>query len=118
MPFLTLFLASEIMKPLAEVTAPEFAETAVLECEVSHPKAEATWLKDGQPITPEELTSKKYEVVSDGRKRRLIIHDVVKDDNAEFTCKVGDNQTVANVNVKGEEIIMYMCILVRNLLYW
>ena len=98
------FIASDFQKPLAEVTAPEFAETAVLECEVSHPKAEVTWLKDGEPILPEDLVSKKYEVLTEGPKRRLIIHDVDKDDQAEFTCKVGDDQTAANVNVQCEKL--------------
>ncbi|XP_072180965.1 twitchin-like [Diadema setosum] len=67
--------------------------------------AEVTWLKDGQPLSPEELDSDKYEVVVDDLKRRLVIRNVKKDDQAEYTCKIGEVATAANVTVKVPTVI-------------
>uniref|UniRef100_A0A3B1JHN2 Uncharacterized protein n=1 Tax=Astyanax mexicanus TaxID=7994 RepID=A0A3B1JHN2_ASTMX len=76
-------------------TAPETDQTveeeatAVLECEVSREKAEVRWLRDGQEIRK----TKKYEMVAEGCKRKLIIKDCSLDDSKTYTCDAKEYKT-------------------------
>uniref|UniRef100_A0A3Q4BU84 Ig-like domain-containing protein n=1 Tax=Mola mola TaxID=94237 RepID=A0A3Q4BU84_MOLML len=63
--------------------------TATLECEVSREKAEVQWFRDGQEIRK----TKKYEMVVDGHKRALVIHDCALDDARTYTCDAKDFKT-------------------------
>ena len=85
-------------KPLQSVETVEFDEATTLQCEVSMPQAQVTWLKDGEPIT----VGKKYEVVEEGPVRRLIIKTIETEDQADYTCVVGKQKTEAGVFVKGK----------------
>lgn len=85
----------EFTKPLEDQTVEEEA-TAILECEVSKENAEVRWLRDGQEIRK----TKKYEMVADGCKRKLIIHDCTLDDSKTYTCDAKDFKTSAFLNVE------------------
>uniref|UniRef100_A0A668VEN4 Ig-like domain-containing protein n=1 Tax=Oreochromis aureus TaxID=47969 RepID=A0A668VEN4_OREAU len=63
--------------------------TATLECEVSRENAEVRWFRDGQEIRK----TKKYEMIIDGCKRALVIHD----------CTLDDSKTYNLFNVEGTE---------------
>nr|XP_006823016.1 PREDICTED: titin-like [Saccoglossus kowalevskii] len=80
---------------LADKDVSEF-EKSTFECEVSNEKANVTWLKDGQPI--EE--GPKYTITVDGKKRTLLVHDITPDDDAEYTCVVGDHKTTCGLFVE------------------
>lgn len=70
--------------------------TAELECEVSKEKADVRWFRDGQEIRK----TKKYDMVADGRKRKLIIHDCTLDDSKTYTCDAKQFKTSAFLNVE------------------
>lgn len=70
--------------------------TAELECEVSKEKAEVRWFRDGQEIRK----TKKYDMVADGCKRKLVIHDCTLDDSKTYTCDAKQFKTSAFLNVE------------------
>ena len=86
----------DIIKPLEPQKAKE-GEDVVFECVLSKPDVPATWLKDGQEITPSE----KVEMIVEGEKHKLILHDVKPEDAEKFTIKVGQVQSTANLIVEG-----------------
>lgn len=70
--------------------------TAILECELSRDKADVTWFKDGQEIHK----TKKYEMVAEGRIRRLLIKDCTLDDSKTYTCDAKHFKTTAFLSVE------------------
>lgn len=87
----------EFTRPLEDQTVEEEA-TATLECEVSRENAEVQWFRDGQEIRK----TKKYEMVVDGRKRALLIHDCTPDDSRSYTCDAKDFKTSCFLSVERE----------------
>lgn len=87
----------EFTKPLVDQTVEEEA-TATLECEVSRENAEVQWFMNGQEIRK----IKKYEMIVDGRKRVLVIHDCTLDDSRTYTCDAKDFKTSCFLNVERE----------------
>uniref|UniRef100_A0A4W6E3Q2 Uncharacterized protein n=1 Tax=Lates calcarifer TaxID=8187 RepID=A0A4W6E3Q2_LATCA len=87
--------AVEFTKPLEDQTVEEEA-TATLECEVSREGAEVRWFRDGQEIRK----TKKYEMIVDGRKRALVIHDCTLDDSRTYACDAKDFKTSCFLNVE------------------
>ena len=85
----------EFSKPLEDQTVEEEA-TATLECEVSRENAEVTWYREGQEIRK----TKKYEMVVDGRKRKLLILNCTLDDSKMYTCDAKHFKTSAFLNVE------------------
>lgn len=86
---------AEFTKPLEDQTVEEEA-TAELECEVSRENAEVTWYRDGQEIRK----TKKYDMVVDGRKRKLVIYDCALDDSRTYTCDAKHFKTSAFLSVE------------------
>uniref|UniRef100_A0AAY5K7F1 non-specific serine/threonine protein kinase n=1 Tax=Esox lucius TaxID=8010 RepID=A0AAY5K7F1_ESOLU len=84
----------EFTKPLEDQTVEEEA-TAILECEVSRENAEVLWFQDSQEIRK----TKKYDIVAEGCKRRLIIHGCTLDDSKTYTCDASEFKTSCFLNV-------------------
>lgn len=95
--FILYCLAFAITTPLKDTKATEFDNTATLEFTVSSEKAVVTWLKDGEKIE----VGPKYEIKEDGKKRVLVVHDISPEDEGNFSCVVGDSESVATLNVEG-----------------
>ncbi|XP_043916497.1 obscurin-like protein 1 isoform X2 [Protopterus annectens] len=70
-------------------------EQVVLECEVSWPKAEVRWYKDG--LETDETENLKME--ADGCYRRLIIPCATTEDTGEYIFDTGDDMVTFNVKV-------------------
>lgn len=87
----------EFTKPLEDQTVEEEA-TATLECEVSREDADVLWFRDGQEIRK----TKKYEMVVDGRKRALLIHDCTLDDSRTYACDAKGFKTSCFLSVERE----------------
>lgn len=85
----------EFTKPLEDQTVEEEA-TAVLECEVSREGAPVKWFRNGQEIHK----TKKYDIIADGRVRKLIIHGCTLDDARMYTCDAKDFKTSCFLNVE------------------
>ena len=70
---------------------------AQFQCEVSDEDASVKWFVDGIEV----FESKKYVFETQGRKRRLLIYDVSKQDEGSVAVTVGSDESVANLYVKG-----------------
>ncbi|XP_010793050.1 titin-like, partial [Notothenia coriiceps] len=80
--------AVEFSRPLEDQSVEEEA-AARLECEVSREEAEVRWFREGQEVRK----TKKYDVISEGRKRALVVLDCTPDDAKMYTCDAGDFKT-------------------------
>ena len=80
--------AVEFTKPLVDQTVEEEA-TTTLECEVSRENAEVQWFREAQEIRK----TKKYDLIIDGRKRALVIHNCTPDDAKMYTCDTKEFKT-------------------------
>lgn len=87
----------EFTKPLEDQTVEEEA-TATLECELSRENAEVRWFRDGQEIRK----TKKYEMIVDGHRRALVIHNCMPDDSRTYTCDAIDFKTSCFLSVERE----------------
>lgn len=93
--FFSLEPPVEFTKPLEDQTVEEEA-TAELECEVSRENAPVKWFKNGQEIHK----TKKYDIIAEGRVRKLIIHGCTLDDARTYTCDSKDFKTSCFLNVE------------------
>lgn len=71
-------------------------DTVTLACELDDPLGDVKWLKDGKEIKPDP---KLYEIVEDGRVRKLIIKDAKLTDQGEYTCVSNVDKTQADLTV-------------------
>uniref|UniRef100_A0A8C0EGA4 Obscurin, cytoskeletal calmodulin and titin-interacting RhoGEF n=1 Tax=Bubo bubo TaxID=30461 RepID=A0A8C0EGA4_BUBBB len=92
-------LPVKIVKPLRDKIALE-KHRGFLECQVSRANAEVRWYKKDVEIHP----SDKYEIVSDGVYRKLIINDADYEDEDTYTCDAFDDKSTANFFVEEQSI--------------
>uniref|UniRef100_A0A8C5LEG3 Obscurin n=1 Tax=Jaculus jaculus TaxID=51337 RepID=A0A8C5LEG3_JACJA len=88
-----------LLRPLRDKIAME-KHRGVLECQVSRASAQVRWFKGGIELQP----GPKYEVVSDGLYRKLVINDVRPEDEDTYTCDAGDVKTSAQFFVEEQSI--------------
>ncbi|XP_028328738.1 obscurin isoform X3 [Gouania willdenowi] len=74
-------------------------QKATLSCEVSDPKVEVKWYKDGKLLK----SSKDVHMESKGHSRQLVIEKMEKKDVGEYTCEVGTERLAFRLQVEGEE---------------
>ncbi|KAM7143815.1 obscurin-like [Molossus nigricans] len=98
-------LPVSILRPLRDKIAME-KHRGVLECQMSRASAQVRWFKGGVELWP----GPKYEMVSDGLYRKLVINDVQPEDEDTYTCDAGDVKTSAQFFVEEQSIT-----IVRNL---
>ncbi|XP_043081344.1 obscurin-like, partial [Puntigrus tetrazona] len=60
------------------------SQKATLSCEVSDPKTEVKWFKDGKQLN----SSKTVLIESKGKSRQLLLENVQKKDAGEYTCEI------------------------------
>uniref|UniRef100_A0A8C5TWT4 Obscurin n=1 Tax=Malurus cyaneus samueli TaxID=2593467 RepID=A0A8C5TWT4_9PASS len=92
-------LPVKIVKPLRDKIA-LWKHRGVLECQVSRANAKVRWFKKNVEIHP----SAKYEIVSEGVYRKLIINDADYEDEDSYTCDAFDDKTSANFFVEEQAI--------------
>ncbi|OCT75409.1 hypothetical protein XELAEV_18030588mg [Xenopus laevis] len=92
-------LPVKIVKPLRDKIAIE-KHRAFLECQVSRANAEVTWYKKNKQIAPGD----KYEIVSQGLYRKLIINEAEFEDEDTYTCDAGDDKTSAKLLIEEQSI--------------
>ncbi|XP_068862353.1 obscurin isoform X16 [Aphelocoma coerulescens] len=92
-------LPVKIVKPLRDKIA-LWKHRGVLECQVSRANAEVRWFKKDVEIHP----GAKYEIVSEGVYRKLIINDADYEDEDAYTCDAFDDKTSANFFVEEQAI--------------
>nr|XP_028607457.1 LOW QUALITY PROTEIN: obscurin [Podarcis muralis] len=92
-------LPVRFVKPLRVKIAIE-KHRGFLECQVSRRNAEVKWYKDNKLIQPGE----KYEIVSDGVYRKLIINETEFADEGIYTCDAIDDKSSAQFYVEEQSI--------------
>ncbi|KAM8934021.1 LOW QUALITY PROTEIN: obscurin-like protein 1 [Pelodytes ibericus] len=95
-------LPVRIVKALRDKTALD-GHRVVLECKVSPPRAQVTWLKGNQEIVP----SSKYQICTEDAFRKLIISNVNPDDEDMYTAKTKGVQSSARLLVEGLAIQLF-----------
>uniref|UniRef100_A0A8B9QX89 Ig-like domain-containing protein n=1 Tax=Anas platyrhynchos TaxID=8839 RepID=A0A8B9QX89_ANAPL len=99
-------LPVKIVKPLRDKIALE-KHRGFLECQVSRANAEVRWYKKDMEIHP----SDKYEIVSEGVYRKLIINDADYEDEDTYTCDAFDDKSSAHFFVEGtKQFFLPRCI--------
>ncbi|NIG58359.1 obscurin-like [Pontoporia blainvillei] len=92
-------LPVSILRPLRDKIAIE-KHRAVLECQMSRASAQVRWFKGSVELQP----GAKYEMVSDGLYRQLVINAVQPEDEDTYTCDAGDVKTSAQFFVEEKSI--------------
>lgn len=92
-------LPVHFVRPL-RVKIAMYKHRALLECQVSRANAVVEWYKKNQEIVP----NRKYQVVSEGIYRQLIIEDVGSSDEDTFICDAVDERTSCQLFVEGEKL--------------
>ncbi|TDH06470.1 hypothetical protein EPR50_G00113810 [Perca flavescens] len=87
---------------LEDVNAKEKDTMATFECETNEPFVKVKWLKNNVEI----FSGDKYRMHADRKVHFLSVLMIDMRDNAEFTCKVIDEDvsTTAKLNVEGEPL--------------
>lgn len=93
-----------ILRPLRDKIAME-KHRGILECQMSRASAQVRWFKGGMELQP----GPKYEMVSDGFYRKLVINDVQPEDEDTYTCDAGNVKTSAQFFVEGAGMPVSMC---------
>ena len=76
-------------------------ETAVFDLGVEEDDAPVKWFKDGKEIIPD---GKRIQIVSEGKKRKLIIKNCKLEDAGMITAKTTGDERSAPLGVKREYI--------------
>ncbi|XP_049564272.1 obscurin isoform X2 [Orcinus orca] len=92
-------LPVSILRPLRDKIAIE-KHRGVLECQMSRASARVRWFKGSVELQP----GAKYEMVSDGLYRQLVINAVQPEDEDTYTCDAGDVKTSAQFFVEEKSI--------------
>lgn len=86
-----------IVKPLQDKTAVEKTRV-LLDCTVSNPRCSIRWYKGCNVILPSE----RFEICSEGCYRKLIIQQVVLEDDGTYSVQVGEHTCSAKLTVEGK----------------
>ena len=85
----------ELVKKISNLEVKE-REPATFVVEVSSETAQVTWHKDGEPL---DVGSDRFEFLSEGKERRIIIKNVSIHDEGEYTCSFGEQECTAEMVV-------------------
>lgn len=76
-------------------------------CELSKPGVALEWRKGELGL----CACAKYEIKQTGRLATLLIHDLYPEDSGSYTCDTGENQSTAQLVVKG--MLAFTCRFMR-----
>ena len=86
-------------------------EAVSMVCKASEEGYSATWYKDGEEIRDSE----KYLIESESDTYTLTIPKSTVDDSGEFTIRIGDEESSANLVVNGENMLeLKQCMVCSN----
>ena len=88
-------IAATFTVPLKDISTFE-KSTVEFVCELNKDVPKIQWFLDDMELQPDD----GIEFVQDGRQHRLVMHDVLMDDNGKITAKCGDAETSAILTVK------------------
>lgn len=97
MLFISTALPANIAKPLQDKTALEKTRV-ILDCTVTNPRCSIRWYKGPNVILPSE----RFEICSEGCYRKLVIQQVLLEDEGTYSVQVGNYTSSAKLTVEGE----------------
>ncbi|XP_043104268.1 obscurin isoform X17 [Puntigrus tetrazona] len=94
-------LPANIVKPLQDKTALEKTRV-ILDCTVTNPRCSIRWYKGPNVILPSE----RFEICSEGCYRKLVIQQVLLEDEGTYSVQVGNYTSSAKLTVEAQSILM------------
>ncbi|XP_073701466.1 obscurin-like protein 1 [Garra rufa] len=94
-------LPANIVKPLQDKTALEKTRV-ILDCTVTNPRCSIRWYKGPNVILPSE----RFEICSEGCYRKLVIQQVLLEDEGTYSVQVGNYTSSAKLTVEAQTILM------------
>ncbi|XP_067265423.1 obscurin isoform X14 [Chanodichthys erythropterus] len=94
-------LPANIAKPLQDKTALEKTRV-ILDCTVTNPRCSIRWYKGPNVILPSE----RFEICSEGCYRKLVIQQVLLEDEGTYSVQVGNYTSSAKLTVEAQSILM------------
>lgn len=95
--FISTALPANIVKPLQDKTALEKTRV-ILDCTLTNPRCSIRWYKGPNVILPSE----RFEICSEGCYRKLVIQQVLLEDEGTYSVQVGNYTSSARLTVEGE----------------
>ncbi|XP_048474365.1 obscurin [Rhincodon typus] len=80
------------------------SENVTLSCEVSQPKTEVQWFRDGKLLN----NSGKMKLESDGKIRKLTVQNVESKDHGEYICEAAGEKLTFDIQVTGRSGVSVM----------
>ena len=74
--------------------------SASFKCKLPHTGAPIVWMHNGKQIFPEKNPA-KYEIISDGPFRTLVIKNLKEEEQGLIGVKIADKLTTAKLQVGG-----------------
>ncbi|XP_053272939.1 obscurin-like protein 1a [Pleuronectes platessa] len=90
-----------IVKPLRDRTALE-KHRLILECTVSSPRCGASWFRGREEL----VAGGRVEILADGCSHKLVIQQVVVEDEGTYSVKVGEHTSEAKLLVEAQALVM------------
>lgn len=90
------------------------SQKATLSCELVDNATQVKWCKDGKQLSP----SAALQVDSKGKLRQLVICSAEKKDAGQYTCEVGTEKLVFNLQVAGRRLFLRGDLWILDLRAW
>uniref|UniRef100_A0A8C1W3E7 Obscurin-like protein 1 n=1 Tax=Cyprinus carpio TaxID=7962 RepID=A0A8C1W3E7_CYPCA len=94
-------LPANIVKPLQDKTALEKTRV-ILDCTLTNPRCSIRWYKGPNVILPSE----RFEICSEGCYRKLVIQQVLLEDEGTYSVQVGNYTSSAKLTVEAQSVLM------------
>ncbi|XP_034467642.1 obscurin-like protein 1a [Hippoglossus hippoglossus] len=94
-------LPVSIVKPLRDRTALE-KHRVILECTVSSPRCGAAWFRGREEL----VAGGRVEILADGCSHKLVIQQVVVEDEGTYSIQVGEHTSEAKLLVEAQALVM------------
>ncbi|XP_052462729.1 obscurin-like protein 1 isoform X1 [Carassius gibelio] len=94
-------LPANIVKPLQDITALENTRV-ILDCTLTNPRCSIRWYKGPNVILPSE----HFEICSEGCYRKLVIQQVLLEDEGTYSVQVGNYTSSAKLTVEAQSVLM------------
>ncbi|XP_056321759.1 obscurin isoform X13 [Danio aesculapii] len=94
-------LPANIVKPLQDKTVLEKTR-AIMDCTLTNPRCSIRWYKGPNVILPSE----HFEICSEGCYRKLVIQQVLLEDEGTYSVQVGNYTSSARLTVEAQSILM------------
>lgn len=92
----SVYTAVQITKPMKDKECSE-SENVTFEVEVSHPRIDAFWTLERQPLK----SGAKYKMESKDKQHKLTVLNAMKDEEGEYMFAAGEKTCSATLTVSG-----------------